>query len=108
MVGALASPAAALDVPPLTGRIVDNAHLLPADRTASLSAELATHEAWSAHWLRPPPRSLPPPSPAARLTPPTSCLRIVPRRCPRRRPPTRRAPAPRERSCPRHPWRGNR
>ena len=45
MVGALASPAAALDVPPLTGRIVDNAHLLPADRTASLSAELATHEA---------------------------------------------------------------
>src|SRR2546428_4732631 len=45
MVGALASPAAALDVPPLTGRIVDNAHLLPADRTASLSAELAAHEA---------------------------------------------------------------
>src|SRR5437870_10306909 len=45
MVGALASPAAAPDVPPLTGRIVDNAHLLPADRTASLSAELATHEA---------------------------------------------------------------
>src|SRR2546428_12207923 len=45
MVGALASPAAALDVPPLTGRIVDNAHLLPADRTASLSAALAAHEA---------------------------------------------------------------
>src|SRR5947199_10681753 len=45
MVGALASPAAALDVPPLTGRIVDNAHLLPADRTASLSAELTAHEA---------------------------------------------------------------
>ena len=45
VVGALASPAAALDVPPLTGRIVDNAHLLPADRTASLSAELAAHEA---------------------------------------------------------------
>src|SRR5437867_3647865 len=44
MVGALASPAAALDVPPLTGRIVDNAHLLPADRAASLSAELAAHE----------------------------------------------------------------
>src|SRR5207249_11859817 len=45
MVVALASPAAALDVPPLTGRVVDNAHLLPADRTASLSAELAAHEA---------------------------------------------------------------
>src|SRR5207249_10660814 len=45
MVVALASPAAALDVPPLTGRIVDNAHLLPADRAASLSAELAAHEA---------------------------------------------------------------
>ena len=34
----------ALDVPPLTGRIVDLAHLLPADVTASLSAELAEHE----------------------------------------------------------------
>jgi len=45
VVVAFASPAAALDVPPLTGRIVDNAHLLPADRTASLSAELAAHEA---------------------------------------------------------------
>src|SRR5256884_9902290 len=45
MVGALYSPATTLQVPPLTGRIVDNAHLLPADRTASLSAELATHEA---------------------------------------------------------------
>ena len=44
-VGALASPAAALDVPPLSGRIVDNAHLLPADRAASLSDELAAHEA---------------------------------------------------------------
>src|SRR5438094_6031005 len=44
MVGALASPAAALDVPPLTGRIVDAAHLLPADLAASLSAELEAHE----------------------------------------------------------------
>jgi len=43
-VAALVSPAAALEVPPLTGRIVDNAHLLPADRAASLSAELAAHE----------------------------------------------------------------
>lgn len=40
-----ASPAAALDVPPLTGRIVDAAHLVPADLAASLSAELAAHEA---------------------------------------------------------------
>lgn len=34
----------ALDVPPLTGRIVDRAGLLPPDLTASLSAELAAHE----------------------------------------------------------------
>jgi uncharacterized protein len=40
-----AQPAAALDVPPLTGRIVDTTHLLPADLAASLSAELAAHEA---------------------------------------------------------------
>jgi uncharacterized protein len=44
-VAALVSPAAALDVPPLAGRIVDHAHLLPADRAASLSDELAAHEA---------------------------------------------------------------
>ena len=44
MVGALASPAAALDVPPLTGRVMDNAHLLPADVAASLSKELEAHE----------------------------------------------------------------
>jgi uncharacterized protein len=43
-VAALVSPAAALEVPPLTGRIVDHAHLLPADVAASLSAELAAHE----------------------------------------------------------------
>jgi uncharacterized protein len=41
---ALVSPAAAIEVPSLTGRIVDSAHLLPADRAASLSAELASHE----------------------------------------------------------------
>ena len=41
---AVPSPVLALDVPPLTGRIVDLAHLLPADVAASLSAELAEHE----------------------------------------------------------------
>jgi uncharacterized protein len=45
IVGSAAEPAVALDVPPLTGRIVDAAHLLPADLAASLSAELAAHEA---------------------------------------------------------------
>jgi uncharacterized protein len=40
----LLSSALALDVPPLTGRIVDLAHLLPADIAASLSDELAEHE----------------------------------------------------------------
>jgi len=40
----LASLAFALDVPPLTGRIVDLARLLPADVATSLSAELAEHE----------------------------------------------------------------
>ena len=44
-IGGAASPAAALDVPPLTGRIVDAAHLLPADLAVSLSAKLAAHEA---------------------------------------------------------------
>ena len=34
----------ALEVPPLTGRIVDLAHLLSSDVAASLSAELAEHE----------------------------------------------------------------
>jgi uncharacterized protein len=41
---AVPSPVLALDVPPLSGRIVDLAHLLPADVAASLSAELAEHE----------------------------------------------------------------
>lgn len=34
----------ALDVPPLTGRIVDLAHLLPADLTTSLTRDLEDHE----------------------------------------------------------------
>jgi uncharacterized protein len=34
----------ALDVPPLTGRIVDSAHLLSLDQAGALSAELAAHE----------------------------------------------------------------
>lgn len=44
-VGGFAAPAAALDVPPLTGQIVDAAHLLPADLAAALSADLAAHAA---------------------------------------------------------------
>ena len=40
----LAAPAAALDAPLLTGRIVDQADLLPADREASLTADLEAHE----------------------------------------------------------------
>jgi uncharacterized protein len=44
-VGGLASSAAALDVPPLTGRIVDNAHLLPEPLVKTLSDDLAAHEA---------------------------------------------------------------
>src|SRR3989442_4084119 len=40
-----ATLADALDLPPLTGRIVDTAHLLPVDLASSLLAELATHEA---------------------------------------------------------------
>lgn len=34
----------ALDVPPLTGRIVDLAHVLPADVAASLTSDLEAHE----------------------------------------------------------------
>ncbi len=44
-VAVFVSSAAALEVPPLTGRIVDHAHLLSADRAAALSDELAAHEA---------------------------------------------------------------
>jgi len=41
----VAASAWALDVPPLTGRIVDLAHVLPADVAASLTSDLETHEA---------------------------------------------------------------
>ncbi|HSF67482.1 MAG TPA: TPM domain-containing protein [Nitrospiraceae bacterium] len=40
-----AASAWALDVPPLTGRVVDLAHLLPADVAASISRDLDAHEA---------------------------------------------------------------
>lgn len=40
-----AAPSFGLDVPPLTGRIVDLARLLPSDVAAALSAELEAHEA---------------------------------------------------------------
>lgn len=40
-----ADPAHALDVPALTGRIVDLAHVLPASTQESLSARMAAHEA---------------------------------------------------------------
>ena len=39
----------ALDVPPVTGRIVDLAHVLPNDTVQSLTAQLATHEAQSSN-----------------------------------------------------------
>lgn len=44
VVASLACNVFALDVPPLSGRIVDLAQLLPSDVAASLSAELAEHE----------------------------------------------------------------
>ena len=40
----LASVVFALDVPPLTGRVVDLAHVLPADTAASLTHDLEAHE----------------------------------------------------------------
>ncbi len=40
----LASVVFALDVPPLTGRVVDLAHVLPADVAASLTRDLEAHE----------------------------------------------------------------
>ena len=43
----LASHALALDVPPLTGRIVDLAHVLPNSTVESLTAQLAAHETQS-------------------------------------------------------------
>ncbi|MBX3301666.1 MAG: TPM domain-containing protein [Nitrospira sp.] len=41
--------ATALDVPPLTGRVVDRAHVLPASTVESLTARLAAHEAQSSN-----------------------------------------------------------
>lgn len=41
----LASASFALDVPPLTGRVVDPSHVLPTATVESLTASLATHEA---------------------------------------------------------------
>ena len=40
----IAASAWALDVPPLTGRVVDLAHVLPADVAASLTSDLEAHE----------------------------------------------------------------
>lgn len=40
----MAASAWALDVPPLTGRVVDLAHVLPADVAASLTRDLEAHE----------------------------------------------------------------
>jgi uncharacterized protein len=40
----MAASAWALDVPPLTGRVVDLAHVLPADVAASLTLDLEAHE----------------------------------------------------------------
>lgn len=45
LVSALTSPSFALDVPPLTGRIVDLAQVLPADVIAPLTRDLEAHEA---------------------------------------------------------------
>ena len=41
----LASSSFALDVPPLTGRVVDLAHVLPSEVAVSLSRDLESHEA---------------------------------------------------------------
>ena len=44
LASALTSLSFALDVPPLTGRVVDLAHVLPPDRVESLTARLKAHE----------------------------------------------------------------
>lgn len=49
LTSALAFPAHALEVPPLTGRVVDLAHVLPNDQVQSLTAQLAAHEAESSN-----------------------------------------------------------
>lgn len=45
LTGVASLPAEALDVPPLSGRIVDQAHVLPPAVVERLTADLATHEA---------------------------------------------------------------
>ncbi|CUS39273.1 TPM domain-containing protein [Candidatus Nitrospira nitrificans] len=45
----LATSASALDVPPLTGRVVDLAHILPNSTVESLTTQLAAHEAQSSN-----------------------------------------------------------
>ncbi|MGZ8380562.1 MAG: TPM domain-containing protein [Nitrospira sp.] len=40
----LATPAVALDVPPLAGQVVDQAHVLPKSTVESMTAQLAAHE----------------------------------------------------------------
>ncbi|MGQ0556215.1 MAG: TPM domain-containing protein [Nitrospiraceae bacterium] len=44
-----APPAAALDVPPLAGQVVDQAHVLPKSTVASMTAQLAAHESKSSN-----------------------------------------------------------
>ncbi len=46
-----ASHASALDVPPLSGRVVDLAHVLPRVTIESLTAQLAAHEAQSSNQI---------------------------------------------------------
>ena len=45
----LATYASALDVPPLTGRVVDLAHVLPSSTVESLTAQLVAHETQSSN-----------------------------------------------------------
>lgn len=45
----LPTVASALDVPPLTGRVVDRAHVLPTSTAESLTAQLAAHETQSSN-----------------------------------------------------------
>lgn len=45
----LTTSVSALDVPPLTGRVVDLAHILPNSTVESLTAQLAAHEATSSN-----------------------------------------------------------
>lgn len=47
----VASHALALDVPPLSGRVVDLAHVLPRATIESLTAQLAAHEAQSSNQI---------------------------------------------------------